>query len=241
MPWHGVRVLLRAFADIRQAEPESGLLLIGNHLPHRVELTELMRELGIEGWVEFTGPVPPERIPGLLASCRVLVAPFAPELDRDRRDQYERYGFWWSPLKIFEYMAAGRPLVATGLGMIPDYVGDAGLIYGPGNLEELTRHVLALLRDGDLARTMGERGRRRIAETYNWQAVARATAGVYRQVTGGDPDSSAGSPGSGSTGIIPGIHSPDGRGRSRRYLPGTEGGTSGDAKRYPVPTGPDND
>ena len=185
MPWHGVRNLIRGFSEVVKKEPESRLILIGNHSHHEDELLGLTQELGIEERVEFTGTVPPDDVPELLTSCRVLVAPFAPDLDEVRKEHYEQFGFWWSPLKIFEYMAAGRPVVSPDLGMIPTYLGDAGLVYSPGDVKELAAKILELLQNDDLARDLGAHGREQIAQLYNWKTIAHITKMVYVSVLEG--------------------------------------------------------
>ena len=185
MPWHGVRTLIRAFAEVRKEEPESQLLLIGNHRNHEDELGSLTWELGIQDHVEFTGAVPSDEVPHLLSGCRVLVAPFAPELDITRKEWYDRFGFWWSPLKIFEYMAAGRPVVSPKLGMIPTYLGDAGRVYPPGDESGLVTCLVELLGNDSLSKELGERGRERVGHHYNWTTIAHITRMVYMNVLEG--------------------------------------------------------
>ena len=182
MPWHGVRGLIRAFALVRDEIPESELLLIGNNRNHRNELLDLLSQLGIEKHVEMTGAVSPDMVPELLSSCGVLVASFTPDLDRDRCEYYQRFGFWWSPLKIFEYMAAGRPVVSPKLGMIPKYIGEAGMTYDAGDEQQLADRIIELLTNDTLAKELGGRGRERVARLYNWETIAHITRMVYTSV-----------------------------------------------------------
>ena len=210
MPWHGVEILLTAFSGVLREEPDSRLLLIGDHREHQSRLESQMKELGITDHATFTGPVPQEEVPRLLSSCMVLTAPFAPELDDARRVQYRKFGFWWSPLKIFEYMASGRPVVTPDLGMIPNYLGvrnnigagngvvesgnawndsrngdsagGCGLIYPQGDVQKLTEHLITLLRDRELARKLGEEGRKRVEDHFNWRTIAHITRMAYVSV-----------------------------------------------------------
>ena len=204
MPWHGIEVLLTGFSKVLEEEPDSKLLLIGNSSGHEGRLESQMKELGITEKVTFTGAVPPEEIPDLLSSCMVLCAPFAPELDEARQEHYRKFGFWWSPLKIFEYMASSRPVVSPDLGMISHYLGikggtdgevgsgldegigsrggGSGLIYPPGDINKLSEHLVTLLRDRELAMRLGARGRERVEEDFNWRTIAHITQMAYVSV-----------------------------------------------------------
>jgi len=193
MPWHGVEILLTAFSTVLKEEPDSTLLLIGNNTGHESRLEIQMKELGITEKVTFTGAVPPGDIPTLLSSCKVLCAPFAPELDEARKDHYQKFGFWWSPLKIFEYMASGRPVVTPDIGMVPKYLGisvrpevsndePSGLVYPPGDVQKLSEHLLSLIRNREMAQRMGAEGRKRVEEHFNWRTIAHITQMAYVSV-----------------------------------------------------------
>ena len=188
MSWHGVEILLNAFSMVLREEPDAKLLLIGDHRERQSRLESQMKELGITDHTTFTGPVPQEEVPRLLSICSVLAAPFAPELDDARREQYRKFGFWWSPLKIFEYMASGRPVVTPDLGMVPNYLGvrdsagGCGLIYPQGDVQKLTEHLITLLRDRELARKLGEEGRKRVEHLFNWRTIAHITRMAYLSV-----------------------------------------------------------
>ena len=182
MPWHGVRSLIQAFAEVLGEVPDAELLLIGDPGKQKGEVERDLRESGIEEKVKLTGPVESTQIPDLLASCRVLAAPFDPELDPVRKDHYRRFGFWWSPLKIFEYMASSRPVVSPTLGMIPTYLKDSGLTYSPGDVDALCEGLISLLEDEELARRLGGNGRERVEKIYNWRNIAHMTMMAYMNV-----------------------------------------------------------
>jgi len=199
MPWHGVEVLLTAFSKVLHEEPDCRLLLIGDNRGHEDRLRSQLKDLEIIDNVTFTGAVPTEDIPELLSSCSVLTAPFAPELDNARKEHYQRFGFWWSPLKIFEYMAAGRPVVSPALGMVPTYLGvrddnidenggengvneGSGLTYPPGDVQKLSEHLVTLLRDRELAMRLGAEGRKRVEHHFNWKNIAHITLMAYHSV-----------------------------------------------------------
>ncbi len=162
-PWHGVETLLQAFAALHRVDAEARLLVVGDG-PEGPRLHDLTERLfgPTDHPVIFTGAVDPERIPGLLASMDVAVAPY-PQL----RDYY------FSPLKLFEYMAAGRPIVASRIGQIETVIQHKtnGLLYEPGRTTELTKMLAALRQDVSLRRRLGESARRTVAATHTWDAV----------------------------------------------------------------------
>ncbi len=185
MPWHGVHLLIDAFEKVLRGVRDAELILIGNPGRMRQNIEQEIKKRGLKGKVKLTGPVPSKNIPGLLSSCSVLAAPFAPELDPVRREYYRRFGFWWSPLKIFEYMASGRPIAASNMGMIPRYMKGAGLTFEPGDTEGLARAIISLLTDRKMAEGMGKTGRERVERIYNWRMVGHMTAMAYLNVVEG--------------------------------------------------------
>jgi len=179
-PWHGALDLVDAFS--RLGDPEARLLMIGGGGDDLQRCRALAGKTGLEGRIVFTGKVPYAELPGYLGMCHVLVAPFSPQKDRRRRAVFEKYGLWWCPLKLFEYMAMGKPVIASAVGAIPEYVDGAGLLYPEGDIAALADRIRELLSDADLAERLGREGRHRVVERYNWTEVARETLGLYKAI-----------------------------------------------------------
>jgi glycosyltransferase involved in cell wall biosynthesis len=76
----------------------------------------------------------------------------------------------------------GKPVVASEVGVIPEYLDGAGLLYPEGDTTALAQRILDLLADGSLARKLGSEGRRRVEQKYNWTEVARRTVGLYEEI-----------------------------------------------------------
>src|SRR6266566_1502674 len=110
--WHGADFLLAAFEDFHRLEPSSHLLMIGDG-PLKSSLLDRTRQAGLEKAVTFTGVVTHEDIPRYLATMDVAVAPY-PAIGN----------FYYSPLKLFEYMAAGRAVVASRIGQVAQVITD---------------------------------------------------------------------------------------------------------------------
>jgi glycosyltransferase involved in cell wall biosynthesis len=183
-PWHGAQDLVEAFGILAPKRPEARLLMIGGGGEELEKCRRFVSEKGLEGKVVFTGKVPYDRLPVHLKLCSVLVAPFSPSRDARRRAVFERYGLWWCPLKIFEYMAMGKPVVSSEVGVIPEYIEGAGMLYPEGDIPALADRLSSLLSDGALRENLGAEGRRKVEKEFNWAQVARRTAKLYRELLG---------------------------------------------------------
>jgi glycosyltransferase involved in cell wall biosynthesis len=135
--------------------------------------TELERS---PGWdrVRYLGRLERNRVAELLAHVKVGVIPLHP-ID-NYLDAY--------PVKLFEYMAAGLPVVATDIPRWREILEthDCGVCVPHGSPEELAAAITAVLSDDDRARAMGERGRRAAVERYSWETQADALARLYTQL-----------------------------------------------------------
>ncbi len=136
-------LLVQAFAEIRRGNPSAELQIVGDG-PDRADVERRVRELGLEGGIHLLGQR--HDVPELLsrAACFVLAS------------DYEG-----CPLAVIEAMAAGVPVVATGVGGVPELVEDgrSGLVVPPGAPESLVAAVESVLADPARARAMGEAGR----------------------------------------------------------------------------------
>ncbi len=143
-PWHGVEHLLRAAALAQQAVPAIELLVIGDG-PERANLSELAQRLGMEGWTHFLGSLPHDQVGGYLAACDVLVAPYG-RLEHD----------WFSPLKVAEYLAIGRPVIASAVGQLRDGLGpeQGTLLVPPGDERALAQTLVDLASDLSLRHSL---------------------------------------------------------------------------------------
>ena len=173
-PWHGVDVLLRARA---QAHKDWKLRIIGDG-PMRAELDDLARSLGID--VDFRGAVAPEAIPQHMAGTAIGVAPY-PAMDTDS-DQY------FSPLKVYEYMAAGLPVVASRVGQLPEIMGESAYLVPPSDPEALAEALDALVANPVERARVGSDNRRQAEREHSWTGTVDhilAHAGVKEDVPHG--------------------------------------------------------
>ncbi len=156
-PWHGVGDLLLAAA---QAGRDWRLRIVGDG-PLRAELENQAAELRLP--VDFRGAVAPETIPEQLAGAAIGVAPY-PEL----ADHY------FSPLKVYEYLAAGLPVVASEVGQIPEILDGAGRLVPASNPSALAAAIDELAGEPQTRAALGRRGRQLAEERYSWARVVDA-------------------------------------------------------------------
>lgn len=167
-PWHDLDTLARAFRSLHADAPNARLLIVGDG-PERERLSERLSGWGIAKSAHFTGLVGPDEIPGWLACMDVGVAPYRQEA-----------GFYFSPLKVLEYMAAGLPTVATRIGELADWIvpGQTGLLYEPGDADELCAALDRLRGAPTLRANLGASARKRVEREHTW---AGAVSYVLRE------------------------------------------------------------
>lgn len=176
-PWHGIDVLLDAFDAVHTRMPQSRLLIVGDG-PERARIERRLSEAGLRGSIVLTGAVRPDDVPGLLTSMDVAVAPY-----------HEQRGFYFSPLKIFEYMATGLPTVASRIGQIADILEDdaTGVLCPPGDSGALADSVVALFADAEKRRRIGAAARDRACRRHTWDAVAARILAIADDARAGAP------------------------------------------------------
>jgi len=146
-------------------------VLLGGRDFEVARLKERAARLGLSN-VELTGHVPHAAVPAYLSAADILVAPFT----EDGRDVAGKVIIpFASPIKLFEYMAAGKPIVASDVGAIPEILRheENALLSQPGSVDELVRNLSRLLCDAALSERLGAAARSDV-RAYSWEKrVAR--------------------------------------------------------------------
>jgi glycosyltransferase involved in cell wall biosynthesis len=174
--WHGAIHLVEAIKTLgARGRTDVGAVLIGNgpELPRVREAAA-----GVET-ILFSGAIAHDRMPAALAAADVGVAPF----DTGAHAALS-LGFYWSPLKVFEYMASGLPVVAPAVDRIPTLVADGreGILYG--REQDALADALIRLTDRDLRATLGAAARERAVREYSWAAHCAALAAAIAGARG---------------------------------------------------------
>ena len=150
---------------------EAKFVLLGGRDFEVARLKERVESLGLSN-VELTGHVPHALVPAYLSAADILVAPFT----ADGRDIGGKVIIpFASPIKLFEYMAAGKPIVTSNVGAIPEILRheENALLSQPGSVDELVQNLSRLLSDGALSERLGSAARECV-RLYSWEKrVAR--------------------------------------------------------------------
>lgn len=158
-PWHGVEVLLEA-CSLAAVEVPGLVLEIVGHGPLADAVTDQAVAPGI---VRNLGALPHPATRARIATWDVGAAPYLALED-----------FWFSPLKVLEYMAAGVCPVASGLGELPELLGDdeRGILVAPGDAGALAAALVERAADPEGTRARGRRGREHVVAHRSWAAIA---------------------------------------------------------------------
>lgn len=157
-PWHGLDLLLEAFAGIIASGQFAKLVLVGDGpLRSTIENDVVSRRLSEH--VIFAGALPHSDVPSATQALDILVAPY-PEMDH----------FYFSPLKVYEYMAAGKPIVASRIGQISEILedGTTALLVPAGQVPALTSAISTLLGDKTLSAHLGTSAQQVARAQHAW-------------------------------------------------------------------------
>jgi glycosyltransferase involved in cell wall biosynthesis len=166
-----VDLLIEAAALVLTKMPDAMFMIVGEGFLER-QLKDLTRDLGLERRVLFTGSVPHEEVPFYMAAADVCIASFKEtEVTRCK-----------SPLKLAEYLASGKPIVASRVGEVEKMVSEGGIVVEPGEAKSLAEGILTLLGDRDLREKMGRSGRLMAETVYNWPRTASTLLATYQKI-----------------------------------------------------------
>jgi len=156
-------LLVRAFTRMKKLVPRSTLVLVGDG-PTRPAIARLVRDLGVEEDV---------RMPGMQSQPLGYMAAL---------DTFVLCSDWEGlPVALLEAMAAGRPVIATRVGGVPELLehGVSGLLINPGDCEQLSEAIQTMAQAPALAATYGSNARRRVATRFDLKAVVSETEALY--------------------------------------------------------------
>ncbi len=169
-PWQGVEFLIQSAPLILKESTHTKFLIIGDG-PMKEELIDLAEQMAVSDKFIFTGVVPYEEVPKYINASDICVVYKKPL----------KSGY--SPLKLYEYMACEKPVIASrveGFEILEE--NHAGILVEPENPKELAKAIIKLLKDERLRRELGENGRKYVTKNHSWEAVARRVAEVCKSV-----------------------------------------------------------
>jgi glycosyltransferase involved in cell wall biosynthesis len=168
--WHGIDLLLTAVANIRASVPSARILLVGDG-PAIPQLKTLAERLGLDDIVVFAGSVPHDRVVEHLAAMDAVIIPRAVS--------------YASPLKLFEYMGAGKPVIAPRQANLLEIITDAhdALCFAAEDDAQLKQAILRIVREPDLRARLGAAARHTISERrLTWSGNAERIVSTFERL-----------------------------------------------------------
>ncbi len=160
----GLTYLIKAAKIVLNKFPDTVFLVIGRGKKDPFE--NIVNQLGIATAFSFLGEKPHNEIRKYYESADIFVLPTL----------YEGFGLVYT-----EAMAAGKPIVATKIGPIPEIIidGKTGLLVKPKAIKDLAKAMIMLLANKDAAKKMGALGKERVKRLFTWEKTAKKTQEVY--------------------------------------------------------------
>ena len=171
-----VDLFIQAANIVLHEHPDVRFMIVGEGFLEPI-LRKLTHDLGLADKVIFTGSVAHDDIPYYVACASICVAPFRDtEVTRCK-----------SPLKIVEYLASAKPIVASNVGEVRRMIGGAGILVEPGDCYALAEGISRLLADEKLRKDVSEVARNRSETKYNWSYTAANLLSAYKKITESRP------------------------------------------------------
>jgi len=171
-PWKGVDLVIEAVAAL----PDTRALIVGGHAqePDLARVTAFADQLDCGSRVTFTGLLPPAQVAARLQECDVLALPNPSSALSNE---------FTSPLKLFEYMASGRPIVASSLPSIREVLrdGENALLVTPGDPQALVAGIGRIKDDPALGARLAQQAREDVAQ-FTWTRRAERLEALFAEV-----------------------------------------------------------
>jgi glycosyltransferase involved in cell wall biosynthesis len=171
VPWSGLDYMLRSLPSVIEVYPQLKFLIVGAGR-YMAYLKDLAGELKIIPHLMFTGSVFPEQVPEYITRCHICYLPA-------RRQRNARIGI--SPLKIYEYLACGIPVITTDIcGLEFVATQGVGIVVEPESSNALTNATLELLGNPALRSEMSLKARQLVEREFSWKKVSADIMNVIR-------------------------------------------------------------
>ncbi len=166
--------VLKALPQVLEKVPHLIYLIVGKGKEEEA-LREMVRDLKLEGRVIFAGKVKEKEIPLYYMACDLFIMP---SYEIKEKGDVEGFG-----ITYLEANACGKPVIGGRSGGVPDAVidGETGLLVDPLNINQIAQALIKLLTNPEVARKLGEEGRRRVEKELNWQKMAEKIRGIIRE------------------------------------------------------------
>jgi glycosyltransferase involved in cell wall biosynthesis len=172
--WHDILTLLNSFALVLRSCPDARLVLVGDGT-EREKMMQHAADLKIADAVTFTGFVTHDEVAGYVNAADIAVVP-VPAMKQE---------MWLSPMKLFEYMAAGKAVVASAMGQIVHVVrdGENGCLVPAGDVVALADVIERLIADADLRDRLGRQARKDAVKAHSWEQYLSRLEHILKETT----------------------------------------------------------
>lgn len=170
---HGAQyaeLFIRASKIVLKKHPGTNFLIVGGG-EDLLRLKDVTKRLGLQNRIIFTGFLDNNQVNQALATADIAVACFA-----DTKQVRCK-----SPLKIAEYLASGKAIVASNVGEIPWMVGDAAVLTKPRSTVSLAEGIIKLIEDNKLKKNLEIKARKRAEQKFDWSFVADKLLEMYKK------------------------------------------------------------
>jgi glycosyltransferase involved in cell wall biosynthesis len=174
--WQGLDIVIRALPKILEQHPVRLHIVGRGRSRQRKMLSKQIRKLGVEGSVIVQPAIPHHEIPALIAESDICIAPLG------LNDRNVTQGA--CPIKVLEYMAAGRPLLASNMPIVRELVREDmdALLFSPSDPDDLARQVLSLLNDFELSKRLARSASERVLSKFTWHESQKKLGKVYEKL-----------------------------------------------------------
>lgn len=176
-PHQGVEYLIKSAPLILEKNPFTCFLIVGGGNLEST-LKNLTKELNIENRFIFTGIVKYDTVNIFISASDLCVAPYI-------KKRNEKIGI--SPLKLYEYLACGKPVIASNITGLSDLLekANAGIVVSPENPQELAKAICELLKNDQLREQFGENGHTYVSQNHSWTIVAKKVVDICENILAG--------------------------------------------------------
>jgi len=170
-PYEGLDILIKSVRHILHKLNDVRVLIVGDG-PERIQLESLARNEGVQANVVFTGRIPHQRVKEIYAIADLLVYPRIDTLTTRLT----------TPLKPLEALSMEKAVIASNLPAIKELVshGKTGILFKPGDAEDLATKAVELLLNPDLRKELGKRGRTMVLQERQWSTSVAKYEPLYK-------------------------------------------------------------
>ena len=170
LPWYNLEALIEIISEIiNSGKTNIHLLIIGDGILKK-DLIKLIQNRNMNNYITLTGWIEHNKISNYINAMDIAILPNS--------------NLWGSPMKIFEYMVMGKPVIAPAYEPIKEIItsGKNGLLFTPGNYNELKQAILTLMDNEELCREIGKNAKETVIANHTWAKNAEKIIEIYENL-----------------------------------------------------------